>query len=112
MLPAVPVFARVHGGHSPVPCHSSSTGHPRCVSAVVQPAGITMNGKSCRCSARGFENDADTITVRLAFTTHTTSSLARLGAVVVFLALGVVGLTSREEWMVRGQRPDGARAVV
>jgi len=37
---------------------------------------------------------------KLTFTAHLTSSLAWAGAVVVFLALAVVGLTSRDEGVI------------
>ncbi|MCA1560651.1 MAG: DUF2269 domain-containing protein [Acidobacteria bacterium] len=39
---------------------------------------------------------------RFTFTTHITSSVGWVGAVVVFLALAVVGLTSEDELTVRG----------
>ena len=39
---------------------------------------------------------------RLAFTTHVTSSVGWVGAVMVFVALAGVGLTSRDEVTVRG----------
>jgi hypothetical protein len=39
---------------------------------------------------------------RFTFTTHITSSLGWVGAVVAFLALAVIGLTSRDERTVRG----------
>ena len=39
---------------------------------------------------------------RFTFTTHVTSSVGWLGAVVVFLALAVIGLTSENEITVRG----------
>lgn len=39
---------------------------------------------------------------KLAFTAHVTSSVGWLGAVVVFLALGVVGLASQDAETVRG----------
>jgi NADH:ubiquinone oxidoreductase subunit 6 (subunit J) len=39
---------------------------------------------------------------KFTFTTHMTSSVAWVGAVVVFLALAIVGLTSQDEPTVRG----------
>ena len=39
---------------------------------------------------------------RLTFTTHVTSSIGWVGAVLVFLALAVIGLTSQDERTVRG----------
>jgi hypothetical protein len=39
---------------------------------------------------------------RLTFTTHVTSSVGWIGAVLVFLALAVIGLTSQDERTVRG----------
>ena len=39
---------------------------------------------------------------KLALTVHVTSTLGWLGAVVVFLGLGVIGLTSRDAQTVRG----------
>jgi hypothetical protein len=39
---------------------------------------------------------------RFTFTTHITSSVGWLGAVIAFLALAVIGLTSRDEATVRG----------
>jgi hypothetical protein len=39
---------------------------------------------------------------RFAFTTHVTSSVGWVGAVIVFLALAVIGLTSDNETTVRG----------
>ncbi len=39
---------------------------------------------------------------KLVLTTHITSSVGWLGAVVCFLALGVVGLTSEDAQTVRG----------
>jgi hypothetical protein len=39
---------------------------------------------------------------RFTFTTHVTSSIGWIGAVVVFLALAVIGLTSEDEATVRG----------
>ena len=39
---------------------------------------------------------------RLAFTTHVTSSVGWVGAVMAFLALALIGLTSDEETTVRG----------
>jgi hypothetical protein len=39
---------------------------------------------------------------RLTFTTHITSSVGWVGAVIAFLALAVIGLTSRDEATVRG----------
>ena len=39
---------------------------------------------------------------RFTFTTHVTSSVGWVGAVIVFLALAVIGLTSRDELAVRG----------
>lgn len=39
---------------------------------------------------------------RFTFTTHLTSSLGWVGAVIAFLALAVIGLTSHDEWTVRG----------
>jgi hypothetical protein len=39
---------------------------------------------------------------RLAFTTHVTSSVGWVGAVMAFLALALIGLTSGEETTVRG----------
>lgn len=39
---------------------------------------------------------------KLVFTTHVTSSLGWLGAVIVFLVLAVIGVTSRDEATVRG----------
>src|SRR3989442_15618963 len=39
---------------------------------------------------------------KLALTAHVTSTLGWLGAVVVFLALSVIGLTSRDAQIVRG----------
>jgi hypothetical protein len=39
---------------------------------------------------------------RFTFTAHITSSVGWLGAVVAFLALAVIGLTSRDEATVRG----------
>ena len=39
---------------------------------------------------------------RFTFTTHITSSVGWLGAVIAFLALAIVGLTSRDEATVRG----------
>lgn len=39
---------------------------------------------------------------RLTFTTHITSSIGWIGAVVVFLALAAVAMTSQDERTVRG----------
>ena len=39
---------------------------------------------------------------RLTFTTHITSSIGWVGAVIAFLALAVIGLTSQDETTVRG----------
>jgi hypothetical protein len=39
---------------------------------------------------------------RFTFTTHVTSSVGWVGAVVVFLALAIIGLTSKDEATVRG----------
>jgi hypothetical protein len=39
---------------------------------------------------------------KLTFTTHVTSSVGWLGAVIVFLALAVIALTSADEPTVRG----------
>jgi uncharacterized membrane protein len=39
---------------------------------------------------------------KFALTTHVTSSIGWIGAVIVFLALAVLGLTSQEPQMVRG----------
>src|SRR5918998_728434 len=39
---------------------------------------------------------------RFTFTAHVTSSVGWVGAVVVFLALGAIGLTSQDEKTVRG----------
>ena len=39
---------------------------------------------------------------RFTFTTHVTSSVGWIGAVLVFLALAVIGLTSQDEKTVRG----------
>lgn len=39
---------------------------------------------------------------RLTFTTHITSSVSWLGAVIAFLALAIIALTSRDEGTVRG----------
>jgi hypothetical protein len=39
---------------------------------------------------------------RLTYTTHITSSLAWVGAVVVFIGLAVIGLTSADETTARG----------
>lgn len=39
---------------------------------------------------------------RFTFTTHVTSSLGWVGAVIVFLALAIIGLTSHDETTVRG----------
>jgi hypothetical protein len=39
---------------------------------------------------------------RFTFTTHVTSSVGWVGAVLVFLALAVIGLTSPDERTVRG----------
>ena len=39
---------------------------------------------------------------RFALTTHVTSSIGWIGAVLVFLALAVIGLTSQDPQMVRG----------
>ena len=39
---------------------------------------------------------------RLTFTTHVTSSVGWIGAVLVFIALAVIAMTSRDEQTVRG----------
>src|SRR5918993_3618662 len=39
---------------------------------------------------------------RFTFTTHVTSSVGWIGAVLVFLALAAIGLTSQDERTVRG----------
>ena len=39
---------------------------------------------------------------RFTFTTHVTSSVGWIGAVLVFLALAVMGLTSHDDQTVRG----------
>jgi uncharacterized membrane protein len=64
---------------------------------------LTQATRSCRDASTGSAILTSTARLRrFTFATHVTSSVAWLGAVLVFVALAAIGLTSQDERTVRG----------